>query len=559
MVALRSDDGGPGDLPSSVILRGVPFTTYPSSEVYPAFSPDGTKVAFAWTDPDHGSLDIYVKQIGREPPLRVTSDPAAEISPSWSPDGKFLAFVRIEEDHAGSTICRISSLGGEVQNLCAVATTVQNLDWSPDASWLAFATPEVTGLAAEIRRLDLESLEVTVVEMTGEGHASVNEPRVSPDGEWIAYVGADRAGLQDIFLLPSGGGPSRRLTSAQRLINGLDWMPDGREIIFASIPVTTPGLRRVMVADGTLSWLPNEGIPARHPSLAGTGNRLVYEAQAVDFNIWRIRQPGSGTPQLDTAPLVNSTRNDTQSTFSPDGEKIAFISNRSGTPEIWMSNADGSRERRLTSLNGVYIWQPSWSADGEEIVFSGLVDGHAQLHLLSVASGQARRLRNSGRHEIASAWSRDGHWIYFMADSPEGWRMWQVRPDGRDASQFPLDAQVLLHEARDGSSLTLLRADLAGIWKWDRAGSATCLVEGSVTAGWLAYVAAENGVYLVKSASATTREMYLLDYATQEARKIAVLPGFGCSNLALSPDGETLLYDRSEEFRCDLTLVNDFR
>ena len=77
-------------------------------------------------------------------------------------------------------------------------------------------------------------------------------------------------------------------------------------------------------------------------------------------------------------------------------------------------------------------------------------------------------------------------------------------------------------------------------------------------AGWLAYVGAENGVFLVKAASETTREMLFLEYATGKARKIAAIPGFSCFNLAISRDGNTLPYDRSEEFRCDLTLGNDF-
>ena len=145
VLALRSDDGDTGTPQRSAILQGVPLTSYPSSEVYPALSPDGNQVAFAWTDPTHGSLDIYVKQIGREPPFRVTSDPAAEISPAWSPDGSSLAFVKIDRDHAGSTICRVSSLGGEVQDLCVFDTTVQSLDWSPDASWLVFSAPWSAG------------------------------------------------------------------------------------------------------------------------------------------------------------------------------------------------------------------------------------------------------------------------------------------------------------------------------------------------------------------------------------------------------------------------------
>src|SRR5262249_45762539 len=64
----------------------VPLTSYTGGEDSPSLSPDGTQVVFAWDEGKQGNSHIYVKQIGVEPPFRLTNDPAKDFSPAWSPD-----------------------------------------------------------------------------------------------------------------------------------------------------------------------------------------------------------------------------------------------------------------------------------------------------------------------------------------------------------------------------------------------------------------------------------------------------------------------------------------
>ena len=72
----------------------VPLTTYPFEEYTPTFSPDGSQVAFAWQGPKGENVDLYMKVVGEEEPVRLTKDPLVDIAPAWSPDGRWIAFLR---------------------------------------------------------------------------------------------------------------------------------------------------------------------------------------------------------------------------------------------------------------------------------------------------------------------------------------------------------------------------------------------------------------------------------------------------------------------------------
>ncbi len=218
-------------------LRSVPLTSYPSSEITPALSHDGTRVAFAWAGEEMDDLDIYVKLINTDPPMRLTYDPAGERFPAWSPNNDRLAFAR-----GGSSpgIYVVPSIGGVARRLITTSGPVIGIDWSPDGRTLLYAARSAASGRHALFRLDLATGEATELavptESTHPPAGGAFYPAWSPDGLSIAFVRSDPCRLQDIWLMPSGGGTARRLTHAQRLVDGLDWTADGRGVVFASSP-----------------------------------------------------------------------------------------------------------------------------------------------------------------------------------------------------------------------------------------------------------------------------------------------------------------------------------
>jgi len=89
-----------------------PLTTYVGLQLCPSFAPDGERVAFSWEGEKQDNFDIYVKQIGVETPLRLTSDSSPDLSPAWSPNGRSIAGIRISPNTRAELLLIPSLVGG---------------------------------------------------------------------------------------------------------------------------------------------------------------------------------------------------------------------------------------------------------------------------------------------------------------------------------------------------------------------------------------------------------------------------------------------------------------
>lgn len=525
-------------------LTAVPFTSYPGNELYPALSSDGTRVAFVWAGEAGDNYDIYVKQQNTESPLRLTDNPATETFPAWSPDGSAIAFVREGQQ---SSICVVPSIGGPERKFADVEPYVGGLDWSPDGKLLAFSAATRPEDPYLIALLSLETLEIERRTFPQAQFTCDSSPAFSPDGQTIAFVRGGYGVQRDIYLVPTRGGAERRLTDSQRQIMGLDWMRDGRHIIFAAAPAGTFGLWRVAIGDGTISWLPVPGRAALHPAVADRADWLVYEEYTFDCNIWRVAP--------DPQPLITSTRMDFGADFSPDGSQIAFVSSRSGSREIWVCNRDGTQARQLTALGGVYVMGPRWSPDGTRIAFSATPAGYTAVYVMDVANGIPRRLSHGDHSETSPCWSADGKSLFFSQDAGGTWQIWKMDLRGEQRELVTTNDLWPKHASRDGRYLYYLRHDGPCIWRHSlEDGADSCVVGPAEVAALYDCVVRDEGAYILHGAR-SPRTLSILDFATGALDSIGTLATMRFPKIAVSPDGGTLLYDRTETIERDLMLV----
>jgi dipeptidyl aminopeptidase/acylaminoacyl peptidase len=332
-------------------------------------------------------------------------------------------------------------------------------------------------------------------------------------------------------------------------------MPDGREIIFAATPVGAFHLWRVGVSDGSLTYVPVPGSPVVHPSVAGQPSRLVYAELSYECNIWGMRIADGHEVTFQSEPLIASTRMDHQPVWSPDGHRIAFISDRSGSREIWMTDRAGRDPHQLTDLVGIHVMNPRWAPEGERIAFTGIPEGYMNVYMMNLNDRAPRRLEVAGRHELAVAWSHDGEWLYYQADAQEGWQIWRMRPDGSDRHVLTEPGYEALESTAARDSILCLKRPEGGIWRVSLPdGGAECIVDPGTMRSWWEIAPGRGGLFHLRWLSSDRAVLARYDLAAARDDSLAEVP-ISTETLAISPDQTMLLYGTTRRIESDLILA----
>jgi Tol biopolymer transport system component len=564
---------GKNEVPESPLVA-VPLTSYSGSESAPSFSPDGTQVAFAWDGEKQDNWDIYVKQIGVEPPFRLTNDPAMDYSPTWSPDGRFIAFLR-EISLDKSAIVLAPQRGGQERVLGEINAVLGGwsfygpyLSWTPDSKWLICPAP-VTG--QRVLALDLFSIE------TGERRKLTNPPTeevgdttpaISPDGRTLVFsrVSPDLYNVT-LWLLHLGEGyrpigKEEKVQLSNMTNVGAVWLPDGSEFVFSSGTGTNFGLWRMAASNGAIPRrLELAASNAFSPTISRQGNRLAFETGTGDLNIWRIdlREPGK-KPSTPTQ-FIASTQVELYPAYSPDGRKIAFMSQRSGTAEIWVCDRDGSKAVQLTSFGGHAVYGPSWSADGQNVAFTAVQKGMKDdVYVISASGGVPRRLTTHPAEDKWPSWSHDGKWIYFASTRSGREEIWKIPSNGGEAVQITQNSGDVPKESPDGEFLYYMKGwpRVVSVWRISVGGGQETKVLDSVHAEGQ-WTVGKEGIYFFKTPDQRGHsDICFYGLATGQTRKIITIQR-PVANIAVSPDTRTILYSQFDETGSDLMLIENFR
>ena len=486
----------------TALLQAVPLTSNPGTEVDPTFSPDGSQVAYAWNGPGQDNFDIYVEVLGSGSPLRLTTDPAADAGAAWSPDGRQIAFLRFGPNPG---IYVMPPLGGRERKLLDVPGLAgAGLSWTPQGQSLIFGQAEAADSGVSLFELVLASGEKRRLTTPPPGMISGDLfAAVSPDGETLAFGRGTRV-QRGIYLMPMKGGEARALPSQGGAAYGLAWTPDSREIVYSWSPNlgAARSLFRIAVDGGEPSALAAlEG--AGDPAISLRGNRLAYERVSFDANIWRYSLPGAKTGPPQPVKTIASTSLDSEPRVSPDGNRIAFASTRSGTREIWTCDRDGSNLLRLTSY-GKACGSPRWSPDGRSIAFDSDLKGNWDVFVVSADGGTPRALTQDAREDSRPSWSRDGRWVYYGSNRSGDYQIWKVPAEGGEPVQVTKSGGYNPVESPDGRFLFFGKGEgKPGLWKISVEGGeeTAVLPDLSAAGGGGQWDVTDNGVYFVAFAA----------------------------------------------------------
>jgi Tol biopolymer transport system component len=410
---------------------------------YPAWSRDGSQIAF--TSAGRATPEIWIMERDGSNQRQITFPPGSQnFVPTWSPDGSRIAFSSVRTGHP--EIFVMNSDGSNQRQLTTTSTpNGSNAPfWYPDGSRIAFASDRNGKTQVYSMRPDGSDVR-QLTTPNGAQFPDSNVPVISPDGTKIAFWSGIERQYGQVWVMDPDGGNRRVLSDCPPPTNcdNPAWSPDGRQILFETNRNGPRVETWVMNADGSdqrmllpfgygagrLPWSSNR------PSTSQ--GRIAYADRpdgtpgpdATGSQIFTVDSNGS-----DRRQITNTANGNSLPAWSPDGKTLAFVSGRSGSPEIWTIAADGSTAKQIT-FTGTNIL-PAWSPDGTKLAFVSTLGSRPQIWVMNADGTSRLPLTNDGNNSVP-AWSPDGRRIAFWSGNDNGFgQIWTMDAGGSNKKQL---------------------------------------------------------------------------------------------------------------------------
>jgi TolB protein len=250
----------------------------------------------------------------------------------------------------------------------------------------------------------------------------------------IAFA-SERGDSKEIWVMDYDGFNSRQLTFNGGISKFPEWSDDNKRIAYTvKLPTLNRWVLRNHEIDGAESTIQTDGTYMSSPAFAPDG-RIAFSARTPtsrDSDIF-VTPPGANR----FTNVTNYRGIDTAPTWSPTGTQIAFISDRSGSPQVWVMDADGSNVRRLVNEGG-HCDSPDWSPDGRFILYSWQAPSQWKhdVYLAEVATGRLYQLTSGRGSNESPHWSPDGRHIAFQSTRTGKKQIFIMNADGKNLKQI---------------------------------------------------------------------------------------------------------------------------
>jgi tricorn protease len=428
------------------------LTTHAGNEVMGKISADGKLVAF--TAEYDGGNDIYVMDVLGGEPKRLTWHPAADTMLDWCPDGSGVVISSNREYPNRGQLFKVFLDGGMEQRLPVDRGSLASM--APDGSGLAYnrinrqtATWKryEGGMAQDVWVKDFKGGDITkITDWSGTDSFPMW-------GQGAIYFISDREdGTLNVYAYDTATKQTKRMTTFKDY--DVKWPSYGEgKIVFQygaglsvldcatgqvrKVPVTVHSDRR-HVREEFMDDAPSIGAFGLSPG----GERAVLESRGELLNL-----PAKDGDALNLTQSSGSREK--YGTWSPDGGRIAFVSDRTGEEQIYVMPAKGGAAKQLTTGDFGFTMQPVWSPDGKSLIFA---DKFLRLNLVDVATGKTSVVVQG---EYDDAWERWGIMDYVWS-SDSRWIAYTKQTGN-------MNEEIWLHDTKTGTA-TMVTDNMYNSW-----------------------------------------------------------------------------------------------
>ena len=444
-----------GRLQTPATLEPVKVVTLTHSgrDWAPSASPDGKMIAF--TSDRDGTERIWLRQMqgGVEAPLTEESG----FLPKFSPDGSSILYMR-DEDNVRSAY-RVSVVGGLPRKLL---DNVANVTWAPEGNRIAFVRAEgdVTDASVQLGIYDIQAGTTSV--LANFANRTLYGLQWSPDGKWILAIRLSAVlnnRSNEVVLVDATNGETRTVLDRPFRFSAPCWTPDSKSILVAQSmsllgDMASPLGRLLRVdTDGSheraLFWV--ESVYAGggdHVNLSPLPDgSLVFDEISWRGSLTEVPLDGAA-PHRGGRHWTEGNSRDRQPSYSPDGSRIVFSSNRSGNLDLWILERNSGILRQVTD-DEADDWDPAFTVDGQSILWSSNRGGPLEIWTARADGSAARQLSNDGEDAENPTQTADGKWIVYTSGHPDHSGVWKMRSDGSDATLIAAGSYLLTEVAPD--------------------------------------------------------------------------------------------------------------
>ncbi len=442
------------------------LTTHPGEENFPAFSPDGSQLAFSRQV--GGNRDVYVMPAAGGEAKRITYHPRNDLACGWTPDGRSLLF---NSDRSGETrLYAVATDGVMPRELPLPQAWVAS--YSPDAKRIAYAPNSGIGNWRYYRggdngRIWLVNAGDWSVEKLSQGAHNDEFPMWVGDKIWFI---SDRTGIFNLFVYDLTSKQTRQMTSYEKY--GIRWaaagagaiafVRDGRihlydiagnqtRVVDVKVNADAAELKpRTVNAARTIEWIvpsakgervvigargdvlifdptngearnvtASAGVAERWPTLSPDGRSLAYFSDGSGEYQLHVR-PMSGEEAVKKIAIEPKPSFYPELTWSPDSRKVAFTDKRLA---LWVADVERGTAARVDCSTYSYQeeWRPRWSPDGRWLTYSKHLRNRVRtVFIYDIEAKKVRRITDGITHTELPCFDANGKYLYFVSSPNAG-------------------------------------------------------------------------------------------------------------------------------------------